>query len=75
MQVSDAILDHLSGYRMIEDIYSLIKGTAKFLRQYRNDSGVLGLNDYVFRVIHHFMISSADLNVSKSIALWVLRQY
>ena len=69
MQVGNAILDHLSGCRMIEHIYRLIKGTVKFLRQYGDDSGVLGLNDYVFRVIHHFVISSADLNISRSIAL------
>ena len=48
MQVGNAILDHLSGCRMIEDIYRLIKGTVKSLRQYRDDSSVLCLNDYVF---------------------------
>ena len=48
MQVCNAILDHLSGGGVIKHIHRLIKRTIKFLRQYCNDPGVLGLNYYAF---------------------------
>lgn len=48
MKIRNSILNHLSSGGMIENIHRFIKGAIKFLRQYRDDPGVLGLNDYIF---------------------------
>ena len=48
MKVCYSFLNHLCSYRMVEYVHRFIKRTVKFFRQYCNDSGVLGLNYYVF---------------------------